>query len=123
MKLKKQARGEEDGVVSETDAAPFADGPCAGESKVLEDPWCRVAHARESVKAGFSLIVNMVQDKSPRAFQLIDAFQRELGMQASVNLYYTPMGSQAFDIHYDVQDAFILQVRGLDMCAAPITID
>ncbi len=29
-----------------------------------------------------------------------------------MNLYYTPMGSQAFDIHYDVTGAFILQVRG-----------
>lgn len=109
-KIVKQELGP-DGVARAGDAPPFPTGPCAGERKTVEDQWCRVAHAADAFAKGFSLVINMVQDKAPRALQLVEGFQRETGMQTSVNLYWSPMGSQAFDIHYDIREVFALQVR------------
>lgn len=96
------------------DALPFADGPCAGERAMWEDQYCRIAHAADAFAKGFTVGINMVQGKNLRALQLAEGFTQETGMLTSVNLYWSPMGSQAFDIHYDNREVFALQVGGLD---------
>jgi hypothetical protein len=35
-----------------------------------------------------------------------------LGYRVNVNMYHTPGGEQAFDLHYDETEVFVLQLRG-----------
>lgn len=69
-----------------------------------------VAHAAFS--RGYSLVINNIEDKLYGTSRLALAFEGELGYRTSINCYFTPPGSQAFEAHFDWMDAFILQVEG-----------
>ena len=47
-----------------------------------------------------------------RGRPLPSGFEASLGFRASVNLYHTPSDAQAFALHYDWNDVFVLQLEG-----------
>ena len=61
---------------------------------------------------GFSWVLNFVQFRTSPVAQLCEAFDAVFGYQASVNLYHTPAEEQAFLLHYDEEDVFVLQLAG-----------
>jgi len=69
-----------------------------------------VAHAAFS--HGYSLILNRLETYWNGTSEIALSFERELGYHTTVNCYFTPIQSQAFEAHFDWMDAFVLQVEG-----------
>ena len=69
-----------------------------------------VAHAAFS--QGYSLILNRLETCWKSTSEIALSFERELGYHTTVNCYFTPIQSQAFEAHFDWMDAFVLQVEG-----------
>jgi len=69
-----------------------------------------VAHAAFS--HGYSLILNRLERYWNGTSEIALSFERELGHHTTVNCYFTPIQSQAFEAHFDWMDAFVLQLEG-----------
>lgn len=61
---------------------------------------------------GYTLVINNLGRLWEPVAQFAAALTEELHHRVDVNLYYTPPGSQGFEAHFDVMDAFILQLEG-----------
>lgn len=62
---------------------------------------------------GFTLVVNRVNERSRRVFNLCQSLTAFFGLYVSANLYVTPTnGKQGFALHHDPQDAFVIQLSG-----------
>ncbi|MEY4966841.1 MAG: hypothetical protein RL274_2424 [Pseudomonadota bacterium] len=61
---------------------------------------------------GASLILNDVQEVSPRLRELMQVFQAALKTDTYANLYAAWHSQKAFDLHWDPQDSIILQISG-----------
>ena len=61
---------------------------------------------------GASLILNDVQEVSPKLRQLMQVFQAALKTDTYANLYAAFHSQKAFDLHWDPQDSIILQLSG-----------
>ncbi len=65
-----------------------------------------------SLAQGASLILDDVQEVAPRIRDLMQSFQEVLQSDASANLYAGWHGQKAFQLHWDPQEAFVIQLRG-----------
>lgn len=70
------------------------------------------AKINELCRGGASIVLSGIRDYSPRLWELALDLERRFRCPVSVNAYYTPPGNQAFRIHYDPYDVFILQIGG-----------
>ncbi|MEM7432640.1 MAG: cupin domain-containing protein [Pseudomonadota bacterium] len=61
---------------------------------------------------GQTIIVNSVEDYSPKVASTIQAIQRELSFRVQANAYLTPATTQGFNPHYDTHDVLVLQIEG-----------
>ena len=61
---------------------------------------------------GASLILNDVQEVSPRLRELMQVVQAALKTDTYANLYAAWHSQKAFDLHWDPQDSIILQISG-----------
>lgn len=61
---------------------------------------------------GASIVLNRLDEWSPRVRELCVRLEAELGFGAQANLYLTPGGAQGFPVHYDSHDVIILQCEG-----------
>lgn len=61
---------------------------------------------------GFSISIDHLHRFWPPVTRFYKQIESTLQHPAGVNLYYTPPGSQAFRIHYDGHDVFVLQTAG-----------
>ncbi|HEX7901171.1 MAG TPA: cupin domain-containing protein [Planctomycetota bacterium] len=83
------------------DAAMWEGGRSPGPERaraMAADGWTAVARDAQKHDAGLAGIAA--------------GFERDLGAPVNVHLYATPAGRSGFGWHYDVEDVFILQVRG-----------
>lgn len=64
------------------------------------------------VAEGATLILNDVQEVSPKLRGLMQAFQAALSTDTYANLYAAWHSQKAFDLHWDPQDSIILQLSG-----------
>ena len=80
--------------------------------KNAEYPSIPPAVINETLEAGYSIVVNWMQFRWPAIAQLAEAFDAVFGHQTNVNLYHTPGNEQAFPLHYDETDVFVLQLSG-----------
>lgn len=64
------------------------------------------------LEAGISLLLNSLQKYIPKLRQFVSQFRVELQSMAWTNIYITPPNNQAFKLHYDTHDVFILQIQG-----------
>jgi hypothetical protein len=48
----------------------------------------------------------------PPLVEFAQRLSRELGYAARINAYITPPDAQAVDVHFDIQDVFVLQIEG-----------
>jgi ribosomal protein L16 Arg81 hydroxylase len=65
----------------------------------------------EAYRNGQSVIVEM-RRLWPQLDRLCRAFEQAFRRKVSAELYMTPRRSQAFDVHYDLVDVFLLQLDG-----------
>lgn len=61
---------------------------------------------------GYTIIFNSLDKSSYKLLILRHLFEKELGVNAQVNLYLTPKKSQGFKAHWDTHDVFIFQISG-----------
>jgi len=62
--------------------------------------------------AGGTIIINNLDQYSPRVLALVSQLEAELRVHAQANLYLTPGGAQGFAAHYDSHDVILVQVIG-----------
>ena len=68
--------------------------------------------ARAMAAEGWTTVARNAQKHDAGLAELAAGFARDLGAPVNVHLYATPPGRTGFGWHYDVEDVFILQVRG-----------
>jgi ribosomal protein L16 Arg81 hydroxylase len=68
--------------------------------------------ARAMAAEGWTTVVRDAQKHDPGLASIAAGFARDLGAPVNVHLYSTPAGRTGFGWHYDVEDVFILQIRG-----------
>ena len=61
---------------------------------------------------GASIVINGAHRSIPELRTLCDRLKDELGLDLQANIYITPSESRAFKPHYDLHDAFLLQIAG-----------
>jgi ribosomal protein L16 Arg81 hydroxylase len=62
--------------------------------------------------SGDTIRVSSVQDHWLDLSHLATRFGETLGVHININLYMTPANSQAFPVHFDTHDGFIMQMDG-----------
>lgn len=65
-----------------------------------------------SLAQGASLILDDAQEVAPRVRQLLQSFQHVLHTDAFANLYAGWHSQRAFHLHWDPQEAFVIQLQG-----------
>src|SRR5688572_11295294 len=68
--------------------------------------------ARAMAAEGWTTVVRDAQKHDAGLAEIAAGFARDLGAPVNAHLYATPAGRTGFGWHYDVEDVFILQVRG-----------
>jgi ribosomal protein L16 Arg81 hydroxylase len=68
----------------------------------------------EWYKNGATIIIDNLEKNSTNALEMCESLSREIPYVHRViaNLYFTPSSSQAFNLHSDWQDVFIIQLEG-----------
>lgn len=89
---------------------PYPDLRLALNGKVLEAS--ENAHLNHWFQQGATVILNQVQKRVPAIAQFAAALKHELGYGTQVNAYGSFPEKQAFSVHYDTHEAFILQIEG-----------
>lgn len=67
---------------------------------------------RRAIAAGSTLILRSLHRYHPPVRRLAHQLATELGCPVRVNAFITPPESTGVDLHYDVQDVFVLQIAG-----------
>lgn len=88
-------------------AAPVDVSEYASETGSIDTP-----RAIKRFGSGASIVLNHLDDWSPRVRDLCVRLGAELGLLVQANLYLTPGGAQGFPIHYDSHDVVIVQCEG-----------
>ena len=83
----------------------------------LEVPFGRggrldIDRIRRGFADGHTIIVNNVQDYTPRVGRLVQAMQERMSYPVEANAYLTPPGAQGFKPHYDTHDVIVAQIEG-----------
>lgn len=66
----------------------------------------------EAFGQGSSIVLNQLEDSWPPVFSFAKALGRTFSGDIGLNAYLTPKESQAFPLHWDPHDVFVLQVSG-----------
>lgn len=69
-------------------------------------------HLRREVAAGNTLILRSLHRYHPPIRRFAHQLATELGCPVRVNAFITPPQSTGVDLHYDIQDVFVLQIAG-----------
>lgn len=71
-----------------------------------------VDQLRKHYLRGQTVILNSVEDFSPRVAHVARSMETEMGARVQVNCYLTPASAQGFHAHYDTHDVLVAQVEG-----------
>lgn len=77
-----------------------------------DDGTPKVDQVQAAWREGYTLVVNTVHKPWQPIARFAAALEGSLHHPVSVNLYFTPPGSQGFVAHYDIMDVFVLQIEG-----------
>ncbi len=82
--------------------------------KLVDRPAPRTADAaRALLSEGIGLVIRRAERHDAGLKALADAFAREVGGDAHIQLFVTPGGTHGFDWHYDFEEVFIAQTLGV----------
>ena len=82
------------------------------ENWVNPDGSPRLEQVQAAWREGYTLIINKVSQFWEPVGRFCAEVEAELHHPVGVNLYMTPPGAQGFKAHFDIMDAFVLQVEG-----------
>jgi len=71
-----------------------------------------VASIHAAYGDGYTVNVNDMAPRHPALRRMTNALLGELGIRPRPNLFLTPPGSRAFDLHFDTHDVMIVQLGG-----------
>lgn len=94
-------------VRTETDGSP-SERPFRLTSRGRID----IQHIYRSYAEGYSVVLNLVEQRSAAVATVCRALARDLGCWVGANYYLTPRGAQGFMAHYDSHDVLIAQISG-----------
>lgn len=66
----------------------------------------------ERLRQGAALVLENVDTLDAELGRWADALSQQLALRIAVNLYFSSPGFQAYPLHYDTHDFFILQIAG-----------
>ena len=92
------------------DSACFLDEAPDPEGHLV--PRVRVTELSAQLRQGAALILNGVDELSPRIADLCRELERSFHERVRVNVYAGGSGSRGFDLHWDDHDVMVLQVAG-----------
>lgn len=72
----------------------------------------RLEQVQAGWREGYTIIINKVGQFWEPVGRFCAAVEEELHHPVGANLYMTPSGAQGFKAHFDIMDAFVLQVEG-----------
>jgi ribosomal protein L16 Arg81 hydroxylase len=84
----------------------------SSDGYVLNDGSLDLARIRTDFDAGFTIVLEDVEQYVRAIAALTQAVEVELNFATKVNAYVTPPHSQGFVAHYDGHDVLILQIQG-----------
>ncbi len=87
------------------------DGKPANVAFPAGTPPC-LSEIHAAYREGYTLNVNEMATHHSAIRRMTHAVLRDIGARPRANLYLTPPGSRAFDLHFDTHDVFILQLGG-----------
>ncbi|AKQ64443.1 cupin 4 family protein [Myxococcus hansupus] len=82
------------------------------ENWLAPDGSPRLEQVQAAWREGFTLVINRLGRFWEPVGRFCAAVEEELHHPVGANLYMTPPGAQGFKAHFDVMDAFVLQVEG-----------
>ncbi len=89
------------------DVERYAQRTATGEQLVLKS-----AALTRCLTGGATLVMNHVEERVPALRQLADAVGDDLRANTTINLYASFGAQEGFDLHWDSQENFILQLAG-----------
>lgn len=101
------------GVVERILGQAGVDAFLAREGRQWEGGTPSGARARELFGQGYTVVVRDAQKHDPGLGDLARRFHEDFRAPVNVHLYCTPAGTSGFGWHYDVEDVFILEARGV----------
>src|SRR5262245_28781320 len=101
-------------VESLVESAAAAEAPLEllGEERGQGAPRVPSGSALDRYRRGATIRLKGIQRRCPPLQSLCRDLERELGVTALANLYWTPPDSQALPAHWDGHDVLILQIAG-----------
>jgi bifunctional lysine-specific demethylase and histidyl-hydroxylase NO66 len=82
------------------------------ENWLTPDGTPRLEQVQAAWREGYTIVINKVGQFWEPVGRFCAAVEEELHHPVGVNLYMTPPGAQGFKAHFDIMDAFVLQVEG-----------
>ena len=79
---------------------------------VKDDADWSFEEARGYFHHGCTLLVRFAEKSNEKFKEIADDFQKSFKTSVDIQLYCTPEGHNAFGWHYDVEEVFILQMKG-----------
>ena len=71
-----------------------------------------VASIHAAYRDGYTVNVNDMAPRHPALRRMTNAVLGQLGIRPRPNLFLTPPGSRAFDLHFETHDVMIVQIGG-----------
>jgi 50S ribosomal protein L16 3-hydroxylase len=93
--------------------AAKADVLAVRKGRLLEAPPAHLEAARALLGDGFSLVIRDCDLHDRGLSDLARAFEADIGGEAAVQAFVSPVGSRSFGWHYDCEDVFIAQTAGV----------
>ncbi|MCP3101660.1 cupin domain-containing protein [Myxococcus sp. K15C18031901] len=94
------------------DMSLVKEGRHRDENWVAPDGSPRLEQVQAAWREGFTIIINRLGRFWEPVGRFCAAVEEELHHPVGANLYMTPAGAQGFRAHFDVMDAFVLQLEG-----------
>lgn len=76
-------------------------------------PFLSVEVLREQVISGQTIEIDNLQEVDPTIRAMCDACSAEFNTEVNINAYISHPAAQGFNLHYDLQDVFIIQTEGI----------
>lgn len=71
-----------------------------------------VEEVRAKFEAGFTILINDVDQRDTRTAALCESLEQKLGLPVNANVYVTHRGTQGFEAHFDAMDVLVVQLEG-----------
>lgn len=76
-------------------------------------PFVSVSVLRQQISDGQTIEIDNLQEVDPAIRGICDACSADFNTEVNINAYVSHPSAQGFNLHYDLQDVFIVQTEGI----------